>query len=149
MPKPSAQDIINNLVDGNAKIVTSGSTSYIVYKDPTGKTYAVVADQTYPDGIVFIDSTGNKYFIANTPGAQPLPVQLESNGNKYVINPDGTMKYLTNTSTTPTSPTTPINPSSPSTTTPTTPTSPSTTNPTNPTVNMTSSALTDANGYKY
>ena len=149
LPKPSAQDIINNLIDGNAKIVTSGSNSYIVYKDPTGKTYAVVADQTYPDGIVFTDSTGNKYFIANTPGAQPLPVQVGANWSNYVINSDGTMKYLTTTS----SPSTTI-PTLPSTTNPVSPSTNNTssspsTNPSTSNGTTTTSTLTDPNGYKY
>jgi hypothetical protein len=161
VPKPSTQDIITNLVDGNAKIITNGPNSYIVYKDPTGKTYAVLADQTFPDGIIFTDSNGNKYFISNTPGSQPLPLQVDSKGNTYVINPDGTMKNLSTTPTTPTNntttPTNNITIPTNNTNTPTNNTTTPTNNATTPTNNNTPSPANpssptifqDVSGYQY
>jgi hypothetical protein len=115
LPKPSAQQVINNLVDGNAKIVTTNGNTYIVYTDPIGKNFAVPATKT-PDGLIFTDSTGTPYFISSQTGSKPLQISTDSIGNQYVINSDGTLtiiKKAPNSPTSPASPTTQISPKSP------------------------------------
>lgn len=123
LPKPTSQQIISNLVDGNANVVTSGGKTFITYTDPTGKTYALPADQTLPDGITFTDSQGVQYFLSNVPGSKPQQILTNVNGGKYVINPDGTMKTITSPTSNTSNPTSPSTPTSnnPTTTTPTSP----------------------------
>ena len=43
-PAPSNGDIVANLLDGNAEIKTGGGRTFILYTDPTGRSFATPVD---------------------------------------------------------------------------------------------------------
>ena len=89
-PSPSSDDVVNNLLDGNADIIESNGQTFIVYTDPTGRKFASPVDDTLAGGITFTDSTGVTYFVSSQPNSVPTPIMTDAQGNRYVMNPDGT-----------------------------------------------------------